>query len=234
MDLRALRELQSIDTRIDQENAAAARLAERTEHANAVADLARVRSRRDDLRRSQAAMESELATIEASSSDIDAQRTRLEKQLKTVIAPREAEALQHELANLAARRNELDDRGLVLLESSAEADELLAELETVEARSIAVEADRARALADAESIVAARLAELSAERDRITSAVGQSELAEYERRRKAQSGVAVTEVQNGRCNGCHMDISVSELEAIKRLPVEVDAECPNCSRLLVR
>jgi len=234
MDLRALRELQAIDTRLDQAKAALARLPERQQHASAVAEVARVRSTRDDLRRSQSAMESELASVESSSAEIDTHRARLERQMKTVIAPREAEALQHEMAVLAARRNELDDRGLVLLEWSAEADEQLSALVPVEERAVEVEVAMASALAAAEAEINARVAELVADRDRIASSVDQSELAEYERRRKSHAGVAVTEVEHGRCNGCHMDISVSELEAIKRLPADVDAECPNCARLLVR
>lgn len=229
-----LRELQSIDTRIDQARLASARLPERAAHANTVADLARVRATRDELRRGQSAMESELADIEDKSGAIDAHRARLEKQLKTVIAPREAEALQHELANLAAQRNELDDRGLTLLESSSEADAKLAELVVVEENALAAEGRAGEALAVAEANVDGQLAELSDERARLVAVIDPSDLAEYERRRKAQAGVAVSEIEHGHCNGCHMDLSVSELDAIKRLPADIDAECPNCSRLLVR
>lgn len=234
MDLRALRELQSVDTRIDQARSASARLSERTAHANAVSDLAHVRATRDEICRSQSAMESELVDIEVKSADIDTHRGRLEKQMKTVIAPREAEALQHELASLAAQRNELDDRGLTLLESSSEADAKLAELVVVEENAVAAEGRAGEALAAAESQINGQLSSLSDERARLVSAISPSEIAEYERRRKAQAGVAVTEIEHGHCNGCHMDLSVSELDAIKRLPADVDAECPNCSRLLAR
>ena len=234
MDLHALRELQSLDTGIDQANNALARLAERAAHAHAAAEVARVRAERDDLRRGQAAMESELASIESSSAEVDAHRARLEKQMKTVIAPREAEALQHEMATLSARRNELDDRGLVLLESSAEADARLRELVTTEEFAVRAERVAAEALAAAESTVTARMEDLRAQRNVVVSSIDASHVAEYERRRKIHSGVAVTEIQHGHCNGCHMDLSVSELDAVKRLPSDVDAECPNCSRLLVR
>jgi len=234
MDLHALRNLQSIDTRIDQAGNALARLAERSEHAQAAAELARVRSSRDDLRRGQAAMESELVDIEAKSAEVDAHRARLEKQMKTVIAPREAEALQHEMAALSARRNELDDRGLVLLESSADADAQLVELAASEEIAARAEETAADALAAAEAAIRSDIDGLSAERAVLAAAVDPSHLAEYERRRKSHAGVAVTEIQHGHCNGCHMDLSVSELDAVKRLPADVDAECPNCSRLLVR
>ena len=234
MDLHALRNLQSIDTRIDQAGNALTRLTERSEHAQAAAELARVRSSRDDLRRGQAAMESELVDIEAKSAEVDAHRARLERQMKTVIAPREAEALQHEMAALSARRNELDDRGLVLLESSADADAQLVELAASEEIAARAEKTAADALAAAEAAIRLDIDGLSAERAALAAAVDPSHLAEYERRRKSHAGVAVTEIQHGHCNGCHMDLSVSELDAVKRLPADVDAECPNCSRLLVR
>ena len=234
MDLHALRNLQSLDTRIDQARNALARLAERSEHAQATAELARVRASRDDLRRSQAAMESELADIELKSADVDAHRARLEKQMKTVIAPREAEALQHEMATLSANRNELDDRGLVLLESSSDADAQLVELAASEEIAARAERVAAEALTVAESSIRSDIDGLSTERAALAATIDASHLAEYERRRTAHAGVAVTEIQHGHCNGCHMDLSVSELDAVKRLPADVDAECPNCSRLLVR
>ena len=74
--------------------------------------------------------QTELDRIEAESDDIGRTRERLEKQLKTILSPREAEAIQHELQTLAARRDELDDRGLELLEASSSADEELAGIDT--------------------------------------------------------------------------------------------------------
>jgi len=52
--------------------------------------------------------------------------------------------------------------------------------------------------------------------------------------RASYKGIAVAVIQHGVCGGCHMDISVSELDIMKRLPADQVAECPNCNRLLVR
>ena len=49
-------------------------------------------------------------------------------QLKTVIAPREAEALQHEISVLAAESSELDDSALAAMRGMPEARDLRAEL----------------------------------------------------------------------------------------------------------
>ena len=51
--------------------------------------------------------------LERDGEQLGTQRTRLEAQMKTVIAPREAEALMHELSTIAARRDGLDDQELL-------------------------------------------------------------------------------------------------------------------------
>ena len=102
-------------------------------------------------------MEAELADIEKKSVEIDAHRAKLERQMKTIIAPREAEALQHEMQTLAAERNELDDRGSLLLESSASADEDVRKLVDTESRAVEVEATTAHALTQAAAATVVRM-----------------------------------------------------------------------------
>lgn len=234
MDVKALYELQKVDTAIEQAKVALEKLPERTHHAQALADLAHVRSTRDNLRREQSTMEAELADIEKKSVEIDAHRAKLERQMKTIIAPREAEALQHEMQSLAAARNELDDRGLLLLESSAIADEDLSKLVDTESRAIEVEATTKNALDLAVVSKSEEIHVLQQRRVEVAAPINSSDIATYDRLRASYKGIAVAIIQHGVCGGCHMDISVSELDAMKRLPADQVAECPNCNRLLVR
>ena len=234
MDVKALYELQKVDTAIEQAKVALEKLPERTHHAQAQSDLAHVRSTRDNLRREQSTMEAELAVIEKKSVEIDAHRAKLERQMKTIIAPREAEALQHEMQTLAAERNELDDRGLLLLESSASADEDVRKLVDTESRTVEVEATTAHALTQAAAAKSDEITVLLVRRAEVALPIAESDIATYDRLRASYKGIAVAVIQHGVCGGCHMDISVSELDIIKRLPVDQVAECPNCNRLLVR
>lgn len=234
MDLKALFDLQQVDLLIDQARHALDHLVERDLHGQRQHDVARIRSQRDDIRREQQAQESDLAAIEHESAEVDTHRARLEAQLKTVIAPREAEALQHEIQTLSMRRSDLDDRGLELLEAATRADERLIEL--LQAENDAVEAEN-RARTDLERAVSMMEAEIGRLQDRrreATAILAPGDLDDYEQRRKSNGGIAVAEIKHGVCGGCHMDISISELDAIKRLPSDVAAECPNCTRLLVR
>ena len=234
MDVKALYELQKVDTAIEQAKVALEKLPERTHHAQALSDLAHVRSTRDNLRREQSTMEAELAVIEKKSVEIDAHRAKLERQMKTIIAPREAEALQNEMQTLAAERNELDDRGLLLLESSASADEDVRKLVDTESRTVEVEATTAHALTQAAAAKSDEITVLLVRRAEVALPIAESDIATYDRLRSSYKGIAVAIIQHGVCGGCHMDISVSELDIIKRLPIDQVAECPNCNRLLVR
>ena len=84
------------------------------------------------------------------------------------------------------------------------------------------------------SIMDAEIERLQQRRSDAAAIMSPSDLEEYDKRRKAFAGIAVAEIKHGVCGGCHMDISISELDAIKRLPPDAIAECPNCNRLLVR
>lgn len=234
MNLAALLDLQRVDTAIDQALAARERLPERRSHADAAGELARIRARRDDVRREQMTQEAELADIESRSSALDVQRARLDKQLKTVIAPREAEALQHEIQVLELERSALDDRGLVLLEASGEADRDLRELADRESRAVHAEESARRTLEVALAAVDASTVDLRRRREELAAGVEVGELETYEKLRRSLGGVAVTVIEHGMCAGCHMDLSVAELDAIKRRPAGDVVECPNCNRLLAR
>jgi predicted nucleic acid-binding Zn-ribbon protein len=171
MDVTALLELQRLDTALDQAKGALDRLAERERHAEAVSALVQLRARRDDIRRQQMTQESELALIEKKSAEIDAHRARLDKQMKTIIAPREAEALQHELETLALQRSELDDRGLLLLESSSEADRDIERLVGEEIEAVNAEDSARQALEAAVAVAEAALMELHQQREEMAASL---------------------------------------------------------------
>ena len=234
MDLGALHALQVVDTAIDQASHARSRLPEIIEHDAARADVRMIETDIARVSDSLTRAQTELDRIEHEAADIDARRGRLEKQLKTIISPREAEALQHEMQQLAAERNQLDDRGIELLEGTSAADEELVSLGERLERSRASEAAMAERRDVAEVAADAALAELRDRRANLMTNIAATDLDAYERLRKALGGVAVAHIEHGMCSGCRMDISVAELDALKRQPFDAAVECPNCTRLLLR
>lgn len=234
MDLAPLLELQRLDTSIDQARHARRVLPAMVAHDAAVAALDAARAEAEIRRRRQFECQSELDAIERESGELDAQRARLDKQMKTIIAPREAEALQHEIQLLVDRRDALDDRGLELLEESASLDGEIADLAGRVASAEATVGECATARRRAEEEADLQLADLASQREVLAATVGPDRLADYENRRRQFGGVAVVIIERGSCTGCHMEVSVSELDAMKRLPPDEAAECPNCARLVVR
>jgi len=234
MDVKALYELQKVDTAIEQGKVALEKLPARSQLQSAIADLAGIRRRRAEMRAQQQAMENELTAIEKDSASIDTHHAKLDRQMKTIIAAREAEALQHEMQTLETQRNELDDRGLLLLETSAAADDELRKLVEAEADAVNNETLAGAALASAAESKTAQIDVLQEQRQSVVITINETDMATYNRLCASYKGVAVAVIQHGVCSGCHMDISVSELDLIKRLPADQAAECPNCNRLLVR
>lgn len=234
MDLVALLSLQRLDTAVEQAVHTRDHLAERREASEAEAELASLVASREQVLERQAAAQRELDGLESDAADISKTLERLDKQMKTIVSPREAEAIQHEMANLVTRRGELDDRGLELLEESSMADEEIARLDlSLEAaRVVAGEAER-RAV-EAEAQADRVLDALRGERSSAAGSIEAAALTEYDRRRQAYGGIAVATIEHGSCTACHMGLSVAETDGIKRLPADAVPECPHCARILVR
>jgi hypothetical protein len=228
-----LLELQDADTAIDQLANRRSRLSEREAMQSAVAALRDWERQRDGLRGEIAAASDEIAACEAESAEIDRHRARLAAQLKTVIAPREAEALQHEIATLEGRRSALDDRALAAMDAQAAAEGALADLVAREgdlrAESTLAD-DRLRAV---EADLDAELAALTARRDAARDAMPPAVVARYDPLR-AKLGVAAARLVGARCEGCHLDLSAAELDDVRRALAEEIPDCPQCGRLLVR
>ena len=101
--------------------------------------------------------------------------------MKTIIAAREAEALQHEMQTLETQRNELDDRGLLLLETSAATDDELRQLVEAEADAVSKESLASAALASAAESKTAEIDVLQGQRLVVASAIEQSDVVVYNR-----------------------------------------------------
>jgi hypothetical protein len=103
--------LQGFDISIDQANHRLTHLPEIDERRSCMQVVATLESRQREIEAAIAATEDVIAKGERTTKEIDIKVKRLESQLKTVIAPREAEALQHEIATLRREREESDEHG---------------------------------------------------------------------------------------------------------------------------
>jgi predicted nucleic acid-binding Zn-ribbon protein len=123
--IERLLQLQDADTAADQLRYRRAHLPEAEVAGAARTAMSTWEQAVQELRGRLDALGSEVERAEHDAADIDTRRNRLRSQLRTIIAPREAEALQHEIATLTAQRDGLDDRELEALEAQAAADDEL-------------------------------------------------------------------------------------------------------------
>jgi len=226
-------QLQGVDTQIDQlshRKGALPELLAAEQHRQQVIQW--------DLKRQQidarsAELMAAVESAEHQSAEIDMHKLRLSSQLRTVIAPREAEALQSEMRTLSDRRDALDEREL-------EAMEELSNLEIQMSKFQDEEPALREALENAESALASALAEIVAavkaletQRAAFRAEVPEVILARYDHLR-SHLGVAVARLAGRRCEGCHMDLSPVEVDIVKAVPATELAECPQCTRILAR
>lgn len=234
MNASAFLDLQDIDTALDVITHQRPRLPEVTANADANGALASLQARIAAARQRIADATDAIEASERAASELTKKRTRLEAQLKTIIAPREAEALLHEIELMNGQRGELDDQEL---EALAEQDAAEAVVAALSAELPGLEAAVAVARAQLDAALAAldvQTASLREQRERAVAAMGTQGTDLYERVRSQFGGVGVARLEGSHCSGCHMDLSPRELDLVKQAPADTLAECPQCGRIIVR
>ena len=227
-------ELQAADTMAEQLRHRRSNLPEREQLQATKNDLIRWDQSLQTIRKRLDELTAQIDQAEQRSHSIDTKKTRLHAQLKTVIAPREAEALQAELATLDRERSDLDDVELTALEEQSRLDDelqaLLAREETLRDAFLGADATLSAALADIDGEVARIGNRLQALRDAVDPKV----LKLYDRLREHHV-VAAAGLSGSRCDGCHLDLSAAEIDLVRDTAAKADgiADCPHCGRLLV-
>lgn len=230
----ALLTVQLVDHELDQLAAQAKRLPERATLAAA-----------DEAHRTWAAERARLVAVidkageaisrtEHDAAQIDAKRNRLEAQLKTVIAPREAEALMSEIATLRSHRDALDDAELEAMEEQSEAEGAIEVLDGQEPALLGT-VNEARAALDAElARIDGELESWRAKRAEAFESLSADDQHTYEEVRHRHGGIGFVRLEGRRCTGCHIDLSATEADTVKAAPADELPECPHCARLIVR
>ncbi|MEO8887959.1 MAG: C4-type zinc ribbon domain-containing protein [Jatrophihabitantaceae bacterium] len=230
-----LLDLQAADT-------ALAQLAHRRMTLPELAALAQREQRGTDLHNDAVDAETRLADIAEDQrrleNEVDTVRTREardEQRLQGGGLPgKELEGLQHELTSLKRRQSTLEDELLEIMEQREESDKSLAEINAQRAAlgTESVELAAARDVAFGEIDAAA--AERTTARRTIAGELPADLLALYERAREHGGGVGASMLRQRRCEGCHIELSGSEVNALRAAAPDEVVRCDNCRRILVR
>jgi predicted nucleic acid-binding Zn-ribbon protein len=120
-------------------------------------------------------------------------------------------------------------------------------METVE--PLATEADGLRArrqraldeasrlqvvIAEAEAVIDGELAAVASARGEVATDVPAELLTEYEKLRARLGGVAVARLEGTQCNGCHLSLPATELDAVRHAVPGAVVHHEECGRILVR
>jgi uncharacterized protein len=226
-------ELQRIDTLSDQLTVQRERTPLRTALAEATTQMRGWEKRRAEMEARIEALTIEVEHDEEHGAELADHLARLERQLKTVIAPREAEALMHEIATLTTQRDELDIREIEAMEEEGTLESSLvahldAEPELRSAVDIAT-SELSAAVADIDT----QLAALTGERIEVLAALPDTLITRYERARP-QLGVVVSQLVGTKCTGCHLDLAAAEIDTARAEAADSGfTDCPQCGRILV-
>jgi len=177
-------------------------------------------------------LQAELGRIEADVKVVRARQDRDTALLQTVSSPKDAAGLEHELDSLRRRQRELEDAQLELMERLEVAEAAVAEQKALVDQ---VNAEGAKLSADAKAIVAdatARIEELQRDRAAVAAAVPAPLLAMYDRAAVRSAGAALLQART--CTSCHMMLSGTDLNELRRLTDDAVATCPECGAILVR
>jgi predicted nucleic acid-binding Zn-ribbon protein len=192
-------------------------------------DIVRAETEDSDLGREQAKVD----------TDVEIVRGRMERDQKRldagqVSSPKELENLQSEIESLHRRQAELEDVELEVMEQRETIELRLKELHA-EQEQLAASIATATASRDAAwSEIDAETEKSKTQRQELAASLPEDLTALYEKLRASSGGVGAAALHRGRCEGCHLQLNTTDLNAIKDAPEDDVIRCEECRRILIR
>jgi predicted nucleic acid-binding Zn-ribbon protein len=224
---KQLYELQEVDLALEAQELALKQLVSQLGESQAVlstrSKLAAEEQRLEELGRKQHSLEWEI-------DDITTKITKAEEELYSgrVGNPKELANLQHEIKVLKAKRSQLEDRTIEVMEqvegAKAGVDSLKSELKALE---IEWQAQQGKLKAEKEHLETERVS-LKQKREVVVAQVD-SEAVDFYVGLKGQKGTAVARVEQGVCRGCRISLSNAEIQRARGGDL---VQCSSCGRIL--
>ncbi len=231
-----LLDVQALDTRLQQLAHKKRSLPEHAEIESLTKDLTQLR----DLLVAATTEEGDCAREQTKAEqDVDQVRQRAARDQQrldsgAVSSPKDLENLQREIASLAKRQGDLEDVVLEVMERRESAQERVAEL-TERVSSIQSKIDDATARRDAAAGELDReTATATKEREVVAASIPADLLKLYDKLRAQQGGVGAAKLYQRRCEGCRLELNITEVNEVKAASPDTVVRCENCRRILVR
>jgi len=224
---KQLYQLQEVDHELESKEQAVkqitSQLGESEALANARNRLAQEQKRLEELSHQQRSLEWEI-------DDLTSKLTTAERDLYSgrIRNPKELTSLQQEAETLKARRNQLEDKALEIMEQAdldrKNVTSLSTELKTMETDW---QTRQQKLTAELEELKNA-LVNLG-QRQQLLAAGIDSETLQLYHKLKKEKGTAVARVEQGICRGCRISLPVSELQQARSGHL---IQCSSCGRIL--
>ncbi|MEU0833601.1 zinc ribbon domain-containing protein [Streptomyces sp. NPDC056231] len=231
-----LLDVQALDVRLSQLAHKRKSLPEHAEIDSLTADLAQKR----DLLVASQTEESDTAREQTKAEqDVDLVRQRAVRDQQrldsgAVTSPKDLESLQHEITSLAKRQGDLEDVVLEVMERRESAQERVTEL-TARVSAVQAKADDATARRDAATReLDDEAATVTKERELVAASVPADLLKLYDKLRAQSGGVGAARLYQRRCEGCRLELNITEINDVKAASPDTVLRCENCRRILVR
>ncbi|WP_455356144.1 zinc ribbon domain-containing protein [Streptomyces sp. SYSU K217416] len=151
-----------------------------------------------------------------------------------VSSPKDLENLQREITSLAKRQGDLEDVVLEVMERRESAQERVGEL-TERVASVQAKTDDATGRRDAaQQEIDAEIATITKEREVVAASVPADLMKLYEKLRVQQGGIGAARLYQRRCEGCRLELNITEVNEVKAAAPDTVLRCENCRRILVR
>ncbi|MEV3853341.1 C4-type zinc ribbon domain-containing protein [Streptomyces sp. NPDC050095] len=231
-----LLDVQDLDVRLQQLAHKKKSLPEHAEIESLTKDLTQLR----DLHVAATTEESDCAREQTKAEqDVDQVRSRANRDQQrldsgAVTSPKDLENLQKEIASLAKRQGDLEDVVLEVMERRESAQERAAELGERLA-SVQAKIDDATARRDrASGELDAEAGTVTKEREVVAGSLPADLLKLYDKLREKEGGVGAAKLFQRRCEGCRLELNITELNEVRAAAPDAVVRCENCRRILVR
>ena len=174
--------------------------------------------------------EVEISKIEL---DIDTRKdsiTKLKNQQLETKKNEEFAAMEHSITNYQDEISKLEDSQLELMEIGEELNTSLKEANDIHAKEQKVVDAELAIIKERKIQFSKKIEELKSDREKIASNIDNDLLDQYNRIFKSKKGVAVSELVNDICSGCHMKVTPTTAGMVRA--EKVVSTCDQCGRIL--
>jgi hypothetical protein len=192
-------------------------------------DIVRAETEDSDLGREQAKVD---ADVEIVRGRMDRDQKRLDD--GQVSSPKELENLQSEIESLHRRQAELEDAELEVMEQREAIEGRIKALREEEQQLTTTLAEATEKRDAAWSEIDAETEKSTVQRGELAATLPEDLLALYEKLRASSGGIGAAPLQRGRCEGCHIQLNTTDINAIKDAPDDDVVRCEECRRILIR